>query len=247
MAITSIEQLKAWFKREVKPKQEWFWAIFASFWHKSEKIPVESVEGAANLSDLAVVTQQIVDATEELLSHEDNTSNPHNTTAAQIGAAPLASPVFTGTPTAPTAATGTSSTQIATTAFVKNALNVGWTEVIFDFAGTGWSNSELRGYYKDNGRDISLALYFNNSGLRMPGGEEIRMTNVPDVATREDFAYTLTYIDSHRPANQKMVQGWGIVYYPSIQMGAIDVNGNEVGFICDYYPFSVFMTLVKNF
>lgn len=35
-----------------------------------------------------------------------------------IGAAPLASPTFTGTPAAPTATVGTNSTQIATTAFV---------------------------------------------------------------------------------------------------------------------------------
>ena len=37
--------------------------------------------------------------------------------------APLASPEFTGTPTAPTAAQGTNSTQIATTAFVKAAVD----------------------------------------------------------------------------------------------------------------------------
>jgi len=36
------------------------------------------------------------------------------------GAAPLASPALSGTPTAPTAATGDSSTTVATTAFVKN-------------------------------------------------------------------------------------------------------------------------------
>ena len=39
--------------------------------------------------------------------------------------APLASPALTGTPTAPTAAAGTDSTQIATTAFVKAALDAG--------------------------------------------------------------------------------------------------------------------------
>ena len=38
------------------------------------------------------------------------------------GAAPLASPALTGTPTAPTALVGTSTTQIATTAFVAAAL-----------------------------------------------------------------------------------------------------------------------------
>lgn len=37
--------------------------------------------------------------------------------------APLASPTFTGTPAAPTATAGTDSTQIATTAFVKSAIN----------------------------------------------------------------------------------------------------------------------------
>lgn len=43
------------------------------------------------------------------------------------GKANLASPAFSGTPTAPTAATGTNNTQIATTAFVQNATNgLGW-------------------------------------------------------------------------------------------------------------------------
>lgn len=37
--------------------------------------------------------------------------------------APLASPTFTGTPAAPTPAAGNNSTQIATTAFVRNAVN----------------------------------------------------------------------------------------------------------------------------
>lgn len=36
--------------------------------------------------------------------------------------APLAAPAFTGTPTAPTAAVGTNTTQLATTAFVQGAL-----------------------------------------------------------------------------------------------------------------------------
>jgi hypothetical protein len=49
-----------------------------------------------------------------------------NRTMAQLAAdlttlAPLASPTFTGTPAAPTAAAGTNTTQIATTAFVKAA------------------------------------------------------------------------------------------------------------------------------
>ncbi len=39
-----------------------------------------------------------------------------------LGAAPLASPTFTGTPAAPTAAPGTNTTQLATTAFVTAAI-----------------------------------------------------------------------------------------------------------------------------
>lgn len=40
-----------------------------------------------------------------------------------VNAAPLASPTFTGTPAAPTATAGTSTTQLATTAFVANAVS----------------------------------------------------------------------------------------------------------------------------
>jgi hypothetical protein len=39
------------------------------------------------------------------------------------GYAPKASPTFTGTPAAPTAAAGTNSTQLATTAFVNTAIS----------------------------------------------------------------------------------------------------------------------------
>lgn len=52
------------------------------------------------------------------------------------GYATLASPAFTGTPIAPTATAGTNTTQIATTAFVTNALD-GTTGYILKKAGTG--------------------------------------------------------------------------------------------------------------
>jgi hypothetical protein len=41
---------------------------------------------------------------------------------ALAGKAPIASPAFTGTPTAPTASSGSNSTQVATTAFVSTAV-----------------------------------------------------------------------------------------------------------------------------
>jgi hypothetical protein len=70
--------------------------------------------------------------------------------------ADLASPTFTGTPAAPTASSGTNSTQIATTAFVTSAVstaidngtnnasasilvdNVKLNDLYFDQATTGW-------------------------------------------------------------------------------------------------------------
>ena len=57
--------------------------------------------------------------------------------------APLASPALTGTPTAPTAAAGTNTTQIATTAFVQNALSnmgAGGSEMV-DVTITGTTSS----------------------------------------------------------------------------------------------------------
>jgi hypothetical protein len=53
-----------------------------------------------------------------------NITAPVTKTAAEINTlAPLASPTFTGTPAAPTAAAGTNTTQLASTAFVKAAVD----------------------------------------------------------------------------------------------------------------------------
>ena len=63
--------------------------------------------------------------------------------AAITSKANSASPVLTGTPIAPTAASGTNSTQIATTAFVANMVNLSafsieevGTDLLFKFNGT---------------------------------------------------------------------------------------------------------------
>lgn len=56
-------------------------------------------------------------------SHNHTIANVDNLQATLNGKAPLASPALTGTPTAPTATSGTNTTQIATTAFVQAAVN----------------------------------------------------------------------------------------------------------------------------
>lgn len=45
MAITPIETLKNWFRTNLKPTQDQFWAWLDSYRHKSEKIPLSDVDG----------------------------------------------------------------------------------------------------------------------------------------------------------------------------------------------------------
>ncbi len=68
--------------------------------------------------------QTELDARYAPLSHSQAISTITGLQAALDAKAPLASPALTGTPTAPTAAAGTNSTQIATTAFVTAADNL---------------------------------------------------------------------------------------------------------------------------
>jgi microcystin-dependent protein len=91
----------------------------------------------ANLVDSAPATLNTLD---ELALALGDDANFATTTATAIGLkAPLASPALTGTPTAPTAAVGTNTTQIATTEFVQVANPTG---AVIAFAGssapTGW-------------------------------------------------------------------------------------------------------------
>ena len=55
------------------------------------------------------------------------------------GAAPLASPTFTGSPMAPTAGAGDNSTKLATTAYVKNEVYLAWTCPVAGATTTGVS------------------------------------------------------------------------------------------------------------
>jgi len=67
--MTTIETLKQWFSNLKKPTQEQFWAWLDSFWHKSEKIPIESVEGLDKLVEGTASAEQ--------LSNHLNDSNAH--------------------------------------------------------------------------------------------------------------------------------------------------------------------------
>ncbi|NLN33873.1 MAG: hypothetical protein GX159_09820 [Flavobacteriaceae bacterium] len=45
MAVTSINQIKNWFKNGLKPAQEHFWHWMDSYWHKEDEIPISSIGG----------------------------------------------------------------------------------------------------------------------------------------------------------------------------------------------------------
>ncbi|MDV7272077.1 head decoration protein [Thioclava sp. A2] len=72
-----------------------------------------SFDGSANITLTAAVADD---------SHAHVIANVDGLQAALDAKAPLASPALTGTPSAPTAITGTSTTQLATTAFVQEAI-----------------------------------------------------------------------------------------------------------------------------
>ncbi|MHA8083915.1 beta strand repeat-containing protein, partial [Aquirufa sp. A-Brett2-15D] len=81
---------------------------------------------AANSASITSLTNSIVSNTSSLTSYTDiiasNTSSITSIVADLALKATINSPSFTGTPTAPTAAPGTSTTQLATTAFVSTMI-----------------------------------------------------------------------------------------------------------------------------
>ena len=77
-------------------------------------IPVQG--GTVNTTTSWLLTSQVVSVGVTPLTYVEFSANPATL-------APLASPAFTGIPTAPTASLGTNSTQVATTAFTYNAVS----------------------------------------------------------------------------------------------------------------------------
>jgi microcystin-dependent protein len=105
-------------------------------------------------------------------------ANNGSITPQMIGAAPLNSPNLTGTPTAPTAAPGTSTTQLATTAFVS-AVYLPAGSIIFIAC-----NTAPTGYLKANGAAVSRATYsalFTAIGTTFGVGDGSTTFNLPDL------------------------------------------------------------------
>lgn len=64
MPIVSRTQLKSWFRRGLKPLESQFAALFDSYWHRDDRIPMSSVEGLnAALNDRTVIADDALDTT----------------------------------------------------------------------------------------------------------------------------------------------------------------------------------------
>ncbi len=124
------------------------------------------------------------------LNNVDNTSdlNKPVSTATQTALdakAPLASPGFTGIPTAPTAAAGTSTTQIATTAFVNAALATaaspdatatqkGRIQLAGDLGGTADAPTVPGLANKENAANKSTDISLGNSDILFPTQKAVK-------------------------------------------------------------------------
>lgn len=115
----------------------------------------------------------------------------NNIATAVTTKADLLSPVFTGTPTAPTAATGTSTTQLATTAFATAAISP------FTGAMLMWPTATApSGFLLCNGQTVSRSTYaalFAILGVVFGSGDGSTTFTLPDYRDRMPVGAGTTY------------------------------------------------------
>lgn len=115
----------------------------------------------------------------------------NNIATAVTTKADLLSPVFTGTPTAPTAATGTSTTQLATTAFATAAISP------FTGAMLMWPTATApSGFLLCNGQTVSRTTYaalFAILGATFGAGDGSTTFTLPDYRDRMPIGAGTTY------------------------------------------------------
>ena len=67
--ITQKKTLKKWFSNFMKPAQEHFSAWIDSFWHKSEQIPMSSIDGLSRAIENTVSAKQLLNHLEDTNAH----------------------------------------------------------------------------------------------------------------------------------------------------------------------------------
>ena len=111
-------------------------------------------------------TQSLTDAQKTQARNNISAVTSADITSAISGKANLASPALTGTPTAPTAAKGTNTTQIATTAFLQTAVS-GFSSDVFSVGSSAPSNTKLL-WIDTNATTGGLKYYNGSSWTHVP-------------------------------------------------------------------------------
>lgn len=69
--MTAINTLKKWFSNFKKPNQEQFWEWIDSFWHKSEQIPMSSIDGLDRIIEGTASAQQLQNHINDTHAHKE--------------------------------------------------------------------------------------------------------------------------------------------------------------------------------
>ncbi|MBF7093538.1 hypothetical protein IUY40_18555 [Flavobacterium sp. ALJ2] len=76
---TNINTILNWFKTGLKPTQKQFWATWASFWHKDEQIPQNSISGLENALNTKAEKVQLDTHLNDKKAHADLFDKKANT------------------------------------------------------------------------------------------------------------------------------------------------------------------------
>jgi len=145
----------------------------------------------------------------------------NNIAVAVTTKADLLSPVFTGTPTAPTAATGTSTTQLATTAFATAAISP------FTGAMLMWPTATApSGFLLCNGQTVSRTTYaalFAILGVVFGSGDGSTTFTLPDYRDRMPIGAGTTYSANSKGGSKDAV----VVSHDHTYSGTTDNVGDH--------------------
>ncbi|MDB9721297.1 DUF1566 domain-containing protein, partial [Winogradskyella sp.] len=136
-------------------------------------------------------------------------TNATNTTTALNLKANIASPTFTGAPLAPTAAAGTSTTQLATTAFVTNAVSTSGNDFV-----KLTTNQTIAGNksFSSDGRFNELTIG-RGSGNNATNTVVGRLALANNTSGSENVAIGREALHRNTTGNANTVVGLGAVYY----------------------------------